>query len=115
MKAKKVLSILLSTLVLLSFMPLTINAYDEKSKAKKITDYSVGDVVEFGWYPQTEVTDKDLINNLNAISGSWVNYNYFSGTGTRDDGLMEENSSMYFKDVVYLGERYRAVKVYKIE
>ena len=114
MKAKKFLSILLSILVLLNFMTLAINAYDEKSKTKKITDYSAGDIVEFGWYPQTEITDKDLINNLNSISASWVNYNYFSGTGTNDDGLMKENSSMYFKDVVYLGERYRAVKVYKL-
>ena len=37
-----------------------------------------GDVVVFGSYPQTKVTDSSLIKNLDNASKSWHNYPYYS-------------------------------------
>ena len=71
--------------------------------------YATGDVIAFGSYPQTKVTDQSLLNALNAQDGEWKSYGYYSGTGTADDGWMAASDYMRYKDVTYNGAQYRAV------
>ena len=120
MKAKKVLSILLSTLVLLNFMSLAINAYDEKSKAiATIESANVGDTVYFGSYPQSAVNNVELIEKLNEINVPWKSYEYYEGTGSSGayspDGMssMKPSNFMLYKDVYYNGDKYRGVRIDK--
>ena len=76
-------------------------------------DISVGDVFEFGSYPQSEITDSDLIVNL-EIEGEtyeWLSYGYFSGTGDLYDGEIKSGDFMLYKDFYYNGTKYRAVQI----
>ena len=100
---KKLLSILLAVLMVISIVPL---AYAEGNNT-----YEVGDIIEFGSYPQTEVKDEDLIAELNALVpewDDWTSYRYYSGTGNY--GTMEQGDWMRYVDVKYDDETYRAVK-----
>ena len=53
--------------------------------------------IEFGSYPQSEVTDADEIAKLETASESylWVSYKYYSGTGERTDGEMFRAVTFY--------------------
>lgn len=70
--------------------------------------------IEFGSYPQSEVTDADEIAKLETASESylWVSYKYYSGTGERADGEMEPGDFMLYKDFYSNGEMFRAVTFY---
>lgn len=69
--------------------------------------YKVGDIVEFGSYPQSKVTDSSLVSALNKVSKSWVSYGYYSGTGSYD--TMVQGDWMKYADFTYNGTKYRAV------
>ena len=76
--------------------------------------YKVGDLIEFGSYPQSEVTDSDLIAKIEAAgaSVSWIDYNYYAGTGNSDDGNMKPvKDMMLYKDINFGDDKYRAVKI----
>lgn len=79
-----------------------------------LSSYKVGDLIEFGSYPQNKVTDSDLIAAIETAgeSISWVDYNYYAGTGSWDvyDMKPVENMMLY-KDISYNGSKYRAVKI----
>ncbi len=77
----------------------------------RISDCEVGDIIEFGWYPQTEVTDEELIAALNteAEDSEWISYRYYSGTGLWLNGLMSQKDYMRYCDVVYGSDKYRGV------
>lgn len=68
----------------------------------KAADYQVGDVLEFGAYPQTRVEDEALIAALEAESADaeWQSLGY-NVTGLEEDFA-------FYKDIAYGGERYRA-------
>lgn len=70
--------------------------------------------IEFGSYPQSEVTDADEIAKLETAQESylWVSYKYYSGTGERTDGEMEPGDFMLHKDFYSDGEMFRAVTFY---
>ena len=72
--------------------------------------HSVGDLVEFGTYPQREVKDSETLVLLNSQTLSWASYGYYSGTGTWDDGQMTAKDYMKYADVTVNGTKYRAVK-----
>lgn len=55
------------------------------------TAYSVGDIIEYGNYPQSDVT-AELGSVLNSLEGTWKSYTY-----------------MRYKDVVYNGNKYRGL------
>ena len=76
-----------------AFVALDKPAQDEDTK---------GDIITFGSYPQSKVTDSALIAKLDAQSGSWVSYNYYIER--------EVSDFMQYKDVTLDGARYRAVK-----
>ncbi len=69
--------------------------------------YKVGDIVEFGSYPQSRVTNSSLVSSLNSVSKKWISYGYYSGTG--DYGTMVQGDWMKYADFTYNGTKYRAV------
>ena len=69
----------------------------------------LGDYIWYGTYPQSEVKDETLIAALDSVESNWISYRYFSGSGKTSDGQMKPSDYMYYKDVVYDGNKYRAV------
>lgn len=69
--------------------------------------YKVGDIVEFGSYPQSKVTDSSLVSALNKASKKWISYGYYSGEGY--GGSMIQGNWMKYADFAYNGTKYRAV------
>lgn len=99
---KKLLSLILVAVMLVTAMPM---AFAEGET------YKVGDIIQFGSYPQSEVKDENLIAELNALAPSWddwTSYGYYSGTG--DYGTMVQGDWMRYNDITYNGNKYRAVK-----
>ena len=68
-----------------------------------------GEIIEYGSYPQTDVT-ASLGSVLNETEAEWISYNYYRGTG-KQDGLMEPDDLMFYRDVEYDGIKYRGVKI----
>ena len=99
---KKIISLVLAVIMLVSVVPV---AYAESNT------YKVGDIIQFGTYPQSEVTDEALIAELNALApewDEWTSYGYYSGNGY--DYTMTQGNYMRFFDLSYQGQKYRAVK-----
>ena len=97
---KRSLAVLLAVFMLFPAVGLFASAEDRV--------YSVGDIIEYGAYPQTDVTET-LGSILNAQSGAWHSYSYYSGDGVWYDGKMRPSDYMRYRDVVYNGGRYRGV------
>ena len=77
-----------------------------------------GEIIEFGSYPNSEVTDTDIIAELNALPLTWTYYDYYAGTDTANPsaisvGSMKKMNLMRYADVEYNGEKYRAVYIEK--
>ncbi len=77
-----------------------------------------GEIIEFGSYPKSEVTDTDTLAALNALSLTWTYYDYYAGTDTANPsvvsvGSMKKMNLMRYADVEYNGEKYRAVYIEK--
>lgn len=115
---QKILAAVLATVLFMGcFLP---NAF---AAGKKITAYNVGDIVEFGWYPQSEVTDENMVAALNrsagvdssnvaestSVANGWISYNYYSGTGNYDDGQMTASDYMRYTDIRLGSDLYRGV------
>lgn len=111
---KRILSTVLVAVMLIGIVPMGGIDFAPKAKAMDLSSYKVGDLIEFGSYPQSEVKDSDLIAKIEAAgkSISWVDYNYYAGTGVRGDGNMKPIANMMlYKDITYGGNKYRAVKI----
>lgn len=111
---KRILSTLLIAVLLIGIAPIGGFELSTKVSAKDISSCKVGDIIEFGSYPQSKITDSDLIAKIEAVgkSISWVDYNYYAGTGDWDDGNMKPvDGMMLYKDITYDGSKYRAVKI----
>lgn len=94
--------------VLLVFVMTVLCAlFAVSASAETISDYSVGDIIKFGTYPQSEVTDEDLLNEFQKIDLNWQSYGYYSGDGSI--GSMKESDYMKYADIEYDGNKYRAV------
>lgn len=109
MKGKRLLSLLLCVLIAVGSVAAGGDVISIKTNAEETTDYKVGDIVEFGTYPQSLVADSSLISAIDSLDGEWVSYNYYSGTGYISDGNMASSTFMRYKDVSYNGEKYRGV------
>lgn len=78
-------------------------------------NYSTGDTIEYGTYPQFRISGASLIKELEKQSGSWISYNYYSGNQESRDiywsgrGKQTPSDFMRYKDVDYKGSKYRAV------
>lgn len=99
---KKLLALLLASVITLGSLPVI-----GMTEASAATSLKVGDIIEFGSYPQTEITDTALLSTLNSQPLTWVSYGYFSGNG--QPGSMTQSDYMKYADVVYNDEKYRAV------
>lgn len=71
--------------------------------------YKVGDVIEYGKYPQSKITDATLITTLSKLIDTWYSYDYYVGTGELNDGQMHASDYMKYTDVYYNGQKYRGV------
>lgn len=70
---------------------------------------ATGTIINFGSYPQSKVTDSATLKKLDKEPKQWESYEYYSGTGDWDDGNMEPNDYMKYADIVFSGNKYRAV------
>ena len=102
---KKSLAVIMTVAMLLCALPLS--EFVIEAEATTTASCNVGDIIEFGSYPQSEVTDSALIKKLNSQTLNWVSYSYYSGTG--EYGSMKQGDFMKYADVTYNGTRYRAV------
>lgn len=118
---KSLLALTLALIMVLGVAPLNelagvdwASLFAPKAEAVGKT-YKVGDIVEFGSYPQSKVTNSSLVSALNKVSKSWVSYGYYSGTGcyATDYGTgyatMVQGDWMKYADFTYNGTKYRAV------
>lgn len=111
---KRILSVVLVAVMLVGIAPMGGIDLAPKVSAKDISSYSVGDIITYGSYPQSKVTDSNLIAKIEAAGKgiSWVDYNYYAGTGSQADGNMKPvDGMMLYKDIPYNGSKYRAVKI----
>jgi len=110
---KKAMSFIMAAALLTGVVP-SIDFMVE-SKAVDISSMNVGDIIEFGSYPQSEVKDKDLISELDKEDKTWISYDYYLGTHSgfiqsgSADGTMYKSDYMRYSDIEYNGEMYRAV------
>lgn len=111
---KRILSTVLVAVMLIGIVPMGGIDLAPKASAKDISSYSVGDIITYGSYPQSKVTDSNLIAKIEAAGEKyvWCDYNYYAGTGDWSDGNMKPvDGMMLYKDIPYNGSKYRAVKI----
>lgn len=118
---KSLLALTLALIMVLGVAPISelagvdwASLFAPKAEALSPT-HRVGDIVEFGSYPQSEVTDSSLVSALNGVSKTWVSYGYYSGMGDHATdfsvgyGTMVQGDWMKYADFTYNGTKYRAV------
>ena len=72
-----------------------------------------GDIVTYGMYPQSKVTDSGLLTLLNSIDFEWttipkqISYGYYSDSGNYDATVRSEY--IKYTDVAYENSKYRAL------
>lgn len=94
---------------LLLFVPTFANAADTEPQPPFNTSFQQGDIIEFGSYPQTLVTDEALAEELSWYieDDMWQSLGWYQGTGKA--GTMYKTDTARFCDIDYYGEKYRAV------
>lgn len=115
---KRLLATIMTVVMILTAIPFSGIGFGvlfaPKASAKTIEEYSVGDIIEFGSYPQSRVTDSSLISAIEKAGSKllWVDYGYYAGTGSSSDGNMKPvENMMRYKDIPYNGNMYRAVEI----
>lgn len=109
--AKRILSTLLIAIMLIGIAPVGGVDFAPEASAKDISSYSVGDIITYGSYPQSRLTDSATVSKLDGVTKDWISYGYYSGTGSYDDGNMKPSDYMEYTDFTYDGNKYRAVKI----
>lgn len=109
---KRVWSLLLSLVMFLS-APLLVHAEDNSIKN--------GDIIKFGNYPQSLVTDSKLIKKLDTAAKKWESYEYVYYEKTGDSYFDNElnatvnytertpSDRMQYSDFTFENQKYRAV------
>lgn len=114
---KKILPFVLSISILAGICP--ILNFTVNSSATDISEMNVGDIIEFGSYPQSRVDDETLISSFATVEKNWISYDYYWGTANNTrmasarDGSMVKSDYMKYSDFEYNGEKYRAVYIYR--
>ena len=106
-RAVRLLSAFLVLCLLLTAAPLSFFSITELFP--QAYAYATGEYIQYGTYPQSQVTDSALIKKLDAAQKTWKSYGYYSGTGNTEDGKMTPYDDMHFADFFWNGEKYRAV------
>ncbi len=110
---KKALSLIITAALLIGIIPSM--SFAVSAKAVDISSLAVGDIIEFGSYPQSKVEDKNIIAELDRKDKSWISYDYYLGAYSgyiqsgSADGTMYKSDYMRYADINYNGEKYRAV------
>ena len=118
LRSRRSISIVLSVLM-------TLSLFGCLAFAAGAATYAVGDLIKYGSYPKTKVTDETLIAALEDEAKNWASYRYFanpSPTGSGGTAVLNPNNSpfngrmepgdwMEFADFFYGGEKYRAVRI----
>lgn len=102
--SRRLLSVLLALIIVACCVPIQAGA----------ASYSVGDIVTFGSYPRSRVTDSSLISSLNSVSLSWKSaplYTKNNGADKLTYPSKSDSSTMKFADFTYGGNKYRAIKL----
>ena len=107
---KKLLCLLLVVAMTITCLPIVVFAEEaETTETESVENetelsHSQGDIISFGSYPQSEVTDETLKATLTGNAGStdnWTSYNYYI------DGA--QSDYMKYTDIELDGEKYRGV------
>ncbi len=109
---KKSLCILLSVLILLSaFMvaPFSAQATDYQDLCIKANQLQTGDTFRLGTYPQSRVTDENLLTELNNTDCTMISYGYMKNS--KADSHTYDTVNMTYADIEYDGELYRKVTI----
>ena len=120
---KHAISVILAVVIFTGALPIGgLTDFTIKSKAvtteKTIEECTVGDIICFGSYPQSKVTETSIIAALDSMSKTWISYEYYSGTADgyssanpneRENGNMVSSDYMKYCDLSYDGKKYRAV------
>ncbi len=69
---------------------------------------NVGDIIQFGNYPQTKVSETTALKNA-ANAATWKSYGYYIGNDSYD-GDMAASDFMKYADFSLNGVKYRAVR-----
>ena len=103
---RRILCVILTLCLFLSIAPVTMAADTADG------GYQKGDIIEFGSYPQSKVTNPRIISALDGFltDDVWVSYDYYIGTDTEYDGKMTASDYMKYADLELNGEKYRAVR-----
>lgn len=77
--------------------------------------YQNNDVIEFGSYPQSLVTDEEILAALNSLPLEWKSYGYYSRAYGNEpnydvDYLMRQSDFMQYTDVTFGSVKYRGVR-----
>lgn len=101
---KKIFSFILVMVMLLISVSMTATVFAGEKTC------GVGDIVEYGLYPQSEVkgTIRQALSELAGDVSGWISYNYYSGNGSCNGQMTTKDYAVY-KDVIYKGEKYRGV------
>ena len=103
---------ILTVIMIAGALPLAeLQGLDFVLPVKAAATYKTGDVIKFGTYPQSRVTDETLIAKLDAVEKTWASYGYYSGTDVMNDGEMTPGDFMLFADFFFEGNKYRAVSI----
>ena len=90
---------------------------EQKAFAASASDIKDGDIVTFGSYPQSLVTDSELIKKLEATGKSWEYYPYYAKNTNYSTNstypTMWDIEMMKYADFTYNGKKYRGVKILK--
>ena len=105
---KKALALVLSLLLVLSAVVLAGTAVSADDDS-----YVVGDTLFYGTYPQSRVTDEELLSRLEPelMEEEWTSFDYYSGNNTEANGAMKAGDFMLWQDIVLSGVKYRAVRI----
>ncbi len=108
---KKAFALLLSVLMVISVLPVAVVSVkaSETNNCSYLERYRIGNIIEFGSYPQSEVLDETLISELNEQELNWQSYGYYTNTTNNSYETMFQSNYMQYADVIYAGQKYRAV------
>ncbi|MBQ6421030.1 MAG: InlB B-repeat-containing protein [Clostridia bacterium] len=106
---KRMLSLLLAALMLLTALPLMGLDGLLSAETAQAASYKTGDIIKFGGYPQSRVTDSATLAALDAASKNWISYQYYSGNGKWRGDQMQPGDYMRYADITLNGGKYRAV------
>jgi len=79
---KKCTAFLLAAIMIFGSAPLGFFVF--KTQAADAT-YQNGDIIQYGTYPKSRITNSKLITKLDAVDKKWKDYSRYTKDGTRVD------------------------------